>query len=80
ALGAVAAWRRLDRPLSPDAAFPPAGRPAVIAEPGWLSNPDDPTTWRYWDGRTWTGLTAPLAPTGALMHAVGTGSAVEEIR
>ncbi|MGB8019758.1 MAG: hypothetical protein WCF04_00855, partial [Candidatus Nanopelagicales bacterium] len=42
ALGAVAAWRRLDRPLSPDAAFPPAGRPAVIAEPGWLSNPDDP--------------------------------------
>ncbi|MGB8022288.1 MAG: DUF2510 domain-containing protein [Candidatus Nanopelagicales bacterium] len=64
AMGTVVAWRSLDRPLSPDAAFPPAGRPAVIAEPGWLADPDDPKSWRYWDGRMWTGWTAPIRPSG----------------
>lgn len=26
---------------------------------GWLVNPEDPTTWRYWDGERWTADTAP---------------------
>ncbi|MGB8019810.1 MAG: DUF2510 domain-containing protein, partial [Candidatus Nanopelagicales bacterium] len=64
ATGTVAAWRSLDRPLPPDALFPPVGRPAAIASPGWLADPDDPNSWRYWDGRMWTGWTAPIRPSG----------------
>lgn len=62
AAGTVTAWASVGKPLPPDASFPPANRPAEIAPPLWATNPDDPSTWRYWDGRTWTPWTAPKEP------------------
>lgn len=52
AIGTVAAWRSLNKPLRSDGDFPPAGRPRAAAGPGWLVNPDDPGTMRFWDGHT----------------------------
>ncbi len=62
AAGTVTAWASVGKSLPPDASFPPTNRPDEIAPPWWATNPDDPTTWRYWDGRTWTAWTAPKQP------------------
>lgn len=35
-----------------------SNEPAALPE-GWYDDPDDPTQWRYWGGRTWTEHRAP---------------------
>lgn len=37
-----------------------AGPPPTVAGPGqWAPDPEDPTQWRWWDGRQWTDQRAP---------------------
>lgn len=44
-------------PVSTPQLVPPA------QPPGWLSDPGDPTLWRWWDGGGWTDTTHPRSET-----------------
>lgn len=37
--------------------------------PGWYPDPYGDGTLRWWDGQTWTGFTAPMAPPGGFYRA-----------
>lgn len=41
--------------------------PVGLPGPGWHADPDDPSSWRYWDGQHWTDNRAPR-------HGGGTGN------
>jgi type IV pilus assembly protein PilA len=36
-----------------------------MTQPGWYLDPIVPNTQRYWDGNSWTGYSAPVAPPAA---------------
>lgn len=54
---------RSRRQPMPVAAGTTGAPPAAVAGPGqWYPDPDDPTQWRWWDGRAWTDQRAPRQP------------------
>jgi hypothetical protein len=46
-------------PIAPERR--PAPVPQGTVPPGWYWGPGGSASWRYWDGRSWTGHTAPIA-------------------
>jgi len=52
----AAALVLLALPIAPGRDPTPVGAPP----PGWYGDPSGGPTWRYWDGRAWTGHSAPV--------------------
>jgi hypothetical protein len=46
-------------PIAPE--IKPTPAPLSMVPPGWYEDPSGIASWRYWDGRSWTAHTAPMA-------------------